>query len=81
MVTKRYLSRFMDGSDRELDLLQTTRILTIQAMLLRFRYALCHRCFLQPKIESATFESVAFRLIVANDHPDHYNVAAFRAVY
>ena len=30
------------------------------------------------KIERATYDSVAFRFIAANDHPDHDTIAAFR---
>ena len=34
--------------------------------------------FSSRKIERATFDSVAFRYIAANDHPDHDTIAAFR---
>ena len=30
------------------------------------------------KLERATYDSVAFRYIAANDHPDHDTIAAFR---
>ena len=30
------------------------------------------------KLERATYESVAFRFIAANDHPDHDTIATFR---
>ena len=30
------------------------------------------------KLERATYDSVAFRFIAANDHPDHDTIAAFR---
>jgi hypothetical protein len=30
------------------------------------------------KIERATYDSVAFRFIAANDHPDHDTIATFR---
>src|SRR5215211_3225800 len=30
------------------------------------------------KLEQATYDSVAFRFIAANDHPDHDTIAAFR---
>src|SRR4028118_1952842 len=34
--------------------------------------------FSSRKLERATYESVAFRFIAANDHPDHDTIAAFR---
>ena len=33
--------------------------------------------FSSRKLERATYESVAFRFIAANDHPDHDTIAAF----
>jgi transposase len=34
--------------------------------------------FSSRKIERATYDSVAFRFIAANDHPDHDTIATFR---
>jgi transposase len=34
--------------------------------------------FSSRKIEQATYDSVAFRFIAANEHPDHDTIAAFR---
>jgi transposase len=34
--------------------------------------------FTSRKLERATYDSVAFRFIAANDHPDHDTIAAFR---
>ena len=34
--------------------------------------------FSSRKLERATYDSVAFRIIAANDHPDHDTIAAFR---
>jgi transposase len=34
--------------------------------------------FSSRKLERATYNSVAFRFIAANDHPDHDTIAAFR---
>jgi hypothetical protein len=34
--------------------------------------------FSSRKLERATYDSVAFRFIAANDHPDHDTVATFR---
>jgi transposase len=33
--------------------------------------------FLSRKLERATYDSVAFRFIAANDHPDHDTIATF----
>jgi hypothetical protein len=35
-------------------------------------------CFSSRKLERATYDSVAFRFIAANDHPDHDTIATFR---
>ena len=35
-------------------------------------------CFRARKLERATYDSVAFRFIAANDHPDHDTIATFR---
>jgi transposase len=34
--------------------------------------------FSSRKLEQATYDSVAFRFIAGNDHPDHDTIAAFR---
>jgi transposase len=34
--------------------------------------------FSSRKLEQATYDSVAFRFIAANDHPDHDTIATFR---
>src|ERR1700716_726303 len=34
--------------------------------------------FSSRRLERATYDSVAFRFIAANDHPDHDTIAAFR---
>jgi transposase len=34
--------------------------------------------FSSRKLERATYDSVAFRFIAANQHPDHDTIAAFR---
>ena len=34
--------------------------------------------FSSRKLERATYDSVAFRFIAANDHPDHDTIATFR---
>ena len=35
--------------------------------------------FSSRKLERATYDSVAFSFIAANDHPDHDTIATFRA--
>jgi hypothetical protein len=37
-----------------------------------------HGRFSSRKLERATYDSVAFRFIAANDHPDHDTIATFR---
>jgi transposase len=34
--------------------------------------------FSSRKLERATYDSVAFRFVAANDHPDHDTIASFR---
>jgi transposase len=41
-------------------------------------YGYATAVFSSRKIERATYDSVAFRFIAANDHPDHDTIAAFR---
>src|SRR6201987_124532 len=45
------------------------------AMLL---YGYATGVFSSRKLERATYDSVAFRFIAANDHPDHDTIATFR---
>src|SRR6202007_833209 len=37
--------------------------------------------FSSRKLEQATYDSVAFRFIAANDHPDHDTIATFRRLF
>src|SRR5271166_4514167 len=41
-------------------------------------YGYATGAFSSRKLERATYDSVAFRFIAANDHPDHDTIAAFR---
>ena len=41
-------------------------------------YAYCKGNLSSRKIERATYEDVAYRLLAANQHPDHDSIAAFR---
>jgi len=47
-------------------------------MLALLFYAYATGVFSSRKIEKATYDSVAFRYIAANTHPDHDTIAAFR---
>src|SRR5271166_1361109 len=44
----------------------------------RFDLRLRHGDVSSRKLERATYDSVAFRYIAANDHPDHGTIATFR---
>jgi transposase len=48
---------------------------TLLALLI---YGYATGCFSSRKIERATYESLAFRFIAANGHPDHDTLASFR---
>ncbi len=39
---------------------------------------ICNRGFSSRQLERSTFDSVAFRYIPANTHPDHDTIASFR---
>ncbi len=41
-------------------------------------YGYANGCFSSRKIERATYDSVAFRYVAANTHPDHDTIATFR---
>jgi transposase len=41
-------------------------------------YSYATGVFSSRKLERATYDSVAFRFIAANDHPDHHTIATFR---
>ena len=41
-------------------------------------YGYAKGVFSSRKLERATYDSVAFRFVAANDHPDHDTIAAFR---
>ncbi len=49
------------------------------AMLLAlFIYGYVNRTFTSRKIEAATYDSIAFRFLAGNTHPDHSSLAEFR---
>src|ERR1700720_2865690 len=53
----------------------------LRAMVGAYRglgYGYATGVFSSRKLERATYDSVAFRFIAANDHPDHDTIAAFR---
>ena len=43
-----------------------------------YHLRLRHRGFFSRNLERATHDSVAFRFIAANEHPDHDTIATFR---
>src|SRR3984893_15547357 len=47
-------------------------------LVVLFVYGYATGVFSSRKLERATYDSVAFRFIAANDHPDHDTIAAFR---
>ena len=49
-----------------------------QMLLGLFVYGYATGVFSSRKLERATYDSVAFRFIAANDHPDHDTIATFR---
>jgi transposase len=49
-----------------------------KALLGLLVYGYATGVFSSRKLERATYDSVAFRFIAANDHPDHDTIAAFR---
>jgi transposase len=49
-----------------------------QVLLGLLVYGYATGVFSSRKLERATYDSVAFRFIAANDHPDHDTIAAFR---
>jgi transposase len=48
------------------------------AFVRRDFYGYATGVFSSRKLERATYDSVAFRFIAANDHPDHDTIATFR---
>ena len=49
-----------------------------EMLLALFFYGYATGVFSSRKLEKATYDSVAFRYIAANDHPDHDTIATFR---
>ena len=85
-LPERHLARFVVEVIEKLDLSTMTRSYRGSgsasyhpAMLLALLvYGYATGVFSSRKIERATFDSVAFRFIAANDHPDHDTIATFR---
>ena len=85
-LPERHLARFVVEVIEKLDLSRMTRAYRGSgsasyhpAMLLALLvYGYATGVFSSRKIECATFDSVAFRFIAANDHPDHDTIATFR---
>ncbi len=85
-LPERHLARFVVEVIEKLDLSRMTCAYRGSgsssyhpAMLLALLvYGYATGVFSSRKIERATFDSVAFRFIAANDHPDHDTIATFR---
>jgi transposase len=85
-LPERHLARFVVEVIEKLDLSRMTRAYRGSgpasyhpAMLLALLvYGYATGVFSSRKIERATFDSVAFRFIAANGHPDHDTIATFR---
>jgi transposase len=78
----RYVVEVVEGLDlRELERAYAGRgsqpyhPATLLALLI---YGYATGCFSSRKIERATYDSLAFRFIAANSHPDHDTLASFR---
>src|SRR5260370_33154186 len=85
-LPERHLGRFIVEVMARLDLSAMSRSYrgtgsasyhpTLLLGLLVYGYAT--GVFSSRKLERATYDSVAFRFIAANDHPDHDTIATFR---
>jgi transposase len=84
-----HLARFVVEVIDHLDLSKLTRRYSVSgsaayhpALLLGLLvYGYASGTFSSRKIERATYDSVAFRFIAANHHPDHDTVAHFRKTF
>ena len=85
-LPEKHLARFVGGghrgSGRIGDEQRLSRLgvgeLSSSAVAWHFDLRLRQGVFSSRKLERATYDSVAFRFIAANDHPDHDTIAAFR---
>ena len=50
-------------------------------LLALFIYGYVNRTFTSRKIEAATYDSIAFRFLAGNTHPDHSSLAEFRRTF
>jgi transposase len=85
-LPERHLARFVAETVEQMDLREMTQayrgsgtVAYHPAMLLALLiYGYATGEYSSRKIERATYDSVAFRFIAANQHPDHDTLAAFR---
>src|SRR5689334_6938014 len=85
-LPERHLARFVAETGGQMNLTRRTRayrgsgtVAYHPAMLLALLiYGYATGEYSSRKIERATYDSVAFRFIAANQHPDHDTLAAFR---
>jgi transposase len=81
-----HLARFIVDAVEQLDLSELNRVFAGRGeaafppamMLALLFYGYATGEFSSRRIERATYDSVAFRFIAANTHPDHDTIAAFR---
>ena len=81
-----HLARFIVEIDAQLDLTLIKTAYTgrgskahhPEVLLALLFYGYATGVFSSRKLERATYDSVAFRYIAANDHPDHDTIATFR---
>ena len=85
-LPERHLARFVVEVIEQLDLSAFVKPIAARARRPITRaccwgflvYGYATGVFSSRKLERATYDSVAFRFIAANDHPDHDTIAAFR---
>lgn len=58
-----------------------TRPYSPHMMVALLLYGYCVGVFSSRKLEKATYEDVAFRVLCANNHPDHTRISEFRRVH
>ena len=81
-----HLARFVHGVVKQMDLSafesgyvgSGSKPYAPATLLSLFIYGYITRTFTSRKIEAATYDSIAFRFLAGNTHPDHSTLAEFR---
>jgi len=81
-----YLARFILGAVQQMDLSafedkyvgSGSKPYGPATLLALFIYGYITRTFFSRKIEAVTYDSIAFRFLAGNTHPDHSSLAEFR---